>query len=190
MRAWNRVRHWRLIQYNTNLVLHNLRWGLCIIQYAVCVQNHCVPWWFWPKTHALLKICIITLCIMSKSTVLGHCCSACHELQGRRRRYHPFASSLRTSGRGWDRVLGEVEVEVRAGTVRDIVDRRSIPSHVVLISSSYSYNTAPTPICSLPKNLHPPSPSPARQPNKFRIIKQERDRLAIFRTLLKVALWR
>ena len=70
MRAWNRVRHWRLIQYNTNLVLHNLRWGLCIIQYAVCVQNHCVPWWFWPKTHALLKICIITLCIMSKSTVL------------------------------------------------------------------------------------------------------------------------
>ena len=40
------------------------------MHYAVCVQNHCVPWWFQSKTHALLQICIITLCIMRKSTVL------------------------------------------------------------------------------------------------------------------------
>jgi len=64
------VRHRRLIEYHTYLVLHNLCRGLCIMQYAVCVQNHCVPWWFRSKTHALLQICNITLCIMSKSTVL------------------------------------------------------------------------------------------------------------------------
>ena len=31
------------------------------------IQNHCVTWlcqWFRPETHALLKICIITLCII------------------------------------------------------------------------------------------------------------------------------
>ena len=42
---------------------------LCIMHYALCTSCPCVPWWFQPKSYALRELCIITLCIMKKSTV-------------------------------------------------------------------------------------------------------------------------
>jgi hypothetical protein len=42
---------------------------LCIMRYALWTSCPCVPWWFQPKSYALRELCIITLCIMKKSTV-------------------------------------------------------------------------------------------------------------------------
>jgi hypothetical protein len=43
---------------------------LCIMRYALWTSCPCVPWWFQPKSYALRELCIITLCIMKKSTVV------------------------------------------------------------------------------------------------------------------------
>jgi hypothetical protein len=42
---------------------------LCIMHYAICTPLPCVPWWDLCKCDAILDLCMITLCIMRKSTI-------------------------------------------------------------------------------------------------------------------------